>query len=467
MEDFFNFLESCPTPYHFISYAREELTKNGFVELKETEDFNLAGKDIQNAFVIRDEKSLIAFKLNSKQEASNDSPSIIGVCTNSDVPCLKLKANYLQNVKSVECKNEDDISEDTSNSSYQLIRLAQYGSALWHTYLDHDLKVAGAVCIRNPSTNQFERRLIDSKRGIMVIPNIAIHNNPTISLSPNYNAEKHLHAIFSVTNDNGTKPTFKEYILSLLNDPKLTVDDIVDWDISIIGSQESSHLNDSIFASGLSNHSNCYASLKAFLTQRSKSTEKVPIQLLAVFDEALNSGVGRDGAKGTFLGSVLDKIYHNFKPASIPEQLSIKSRSLLVSLSTLHCTHPNQTTSYTNDSMNPATFGKGPILRCTTRSGLTTDIHGIAAIKTASNNAGIPLQVHIPSNKSNVPRTQGPSLQLVSGILTTDIANPILAKYSIREMMNWSDIINMEKLLEELYYGYDKCRVSNEIVHTE
>lgn len=568
MEDFLHFLDECPTPYHFIAYARRELLQNGFVELDEKTHFNLDEPQNQKAFVVRDERSIIAFKLNNKQN-TNSGESVVGICTNCDSPCFKLKYNYLQNKLYGEVKEEpedenytnaffnDDKKknqiQNTNNqnqkvSGYQLLRLSLYGNALWHTFFDRDLRLAGLVYVRDPKTNQISQRLVDSKRGVAVLPNCAIHQISSISLSPTYDPEKHFTALFNIVHDKDNKKDLRTYVASLLGDGEITEDQIVDWDLRFVDANNSDNFNNLVFGERLSNLSSCYAGLKAIIsdkplklktidntenqdkqeTENQETTENaeaasasetqegqtqgenaenqeepskkkkgkkhpfveekveleveedstnesnLPIQVLAIFDnEAIGSNC-RSGGKSDFLQSILTEIYHyyftqksqeNVSLSEVMNSLSIKNNSFLVSCASTHGTHPiNDSPS---DFQHPSVLGKGPVVKCTTRSSLATELFGTAIVKEASKKSGVPLQLQFLKNTSNFDVTIGTHIAFKTGIRTVDVGCPILSKESIRETMNFTDIVKFTALLSELLNNYNSYRISDDVQQPE
>lgn len=567
MEDFLHFLDECPTPYHFIAYARRELLQNGFVELNEKTHFNFDQLPNQKAFVVRDERSIIAFKLNNNSKP-NSGESVVGICTNCDSPCFKLKYHYQQNPyygevteqnDSEEYKNAffnnssnnefHDVYQGSNKSGYQLIRLSLYGAALWQTFFDRDLRLAGLVYVRDPKTNQITQKLVDSKRGVAVLPNSPMHTNHTLSLSPSYDPEKHFSALFNIMPEKDTKSGLHSYVASLLDDPSITGDQIVDWDLRFIDANNSCNFDNLVFSSRLSNLSSCYAGLKAIIsdkplklqktedtsisensetqenqenvenlegqenqknaegtestenaeapensetTERAKKSKKfppkekpveleidenpaddscgIPIQVFAVFDNESAESNCRSGAKSDFLQSILTEIYHYYSSqepnandgSEVAHSLKIKNSSVLISCGSTHCTHPNNDSP--SDSRHPSVLGKGPVLRSTTRSSLSSELIGIAVVNEASKQGGIPLQHQYLQNTQSFMPSIGPSIAFKTGIRTVDLACPILSMNSVRETMNYRDIVMLTALISELLNHYNKYRMDGDAI---
>src|SRR6056300_1197923 len=82
------FLANSPTPFHCVSTMSAILSENGFVQLKETELWNLekGGK----YFFTRNGSSIIAF-INGTESIVEEGIRMVGAHTDS--PCLMVKPN--------------------------------------------------------------------------------------------------------------------------------------------------------------------------------------------------------------------------------------------------------------------------------------------------------------------------------------------------------------------------------------
>ena len=63
---------------------------------------------------------------------------------------------------------------------------------LWHTWLDRDLSLAGRVVVATASVTG-STRLVDFRRPLLRVPNLAIHLNRTVNTDGlKLNAQSHL-----------------------------------------------------------------------------------------------------------------------------------------------------------------------------------------------------------------------------------------------------------------------------------
>lgn len=86
MNEFFDFVSKAISPFHVTSLCKERLTKSGFTELNETENWKLekGGK----YFFTRNLTTIVAFTVGNAFNPNNTGFKIIGAHTDS--PCLRL-----------------------------------------------------------------------------------------------------------------------------------------------------------------------------------------------------------------------------------------------------------------------------------------------------------------------------------------------------------------------------------------
>lgn len=149
---FINYVNESPSSYHTVSSAKTLLINAGFHQLQEKEKWDLTKGT--KYFMTRNESALIAFVVGHKFEAGNGF-SLVGAHTDS--PCLKVKP----------------ISKK-EKYGYLSVGVQCYGGAIWNTWLDRDLSVAGRVMVRNKDGN-LEHHLVNIKKPILRVPNLCIH----------------------------------------------------------------------------------------------------------------------------------------------------------------------------------------------------------------------------------------------------------------------------------------------------
>ena len=275
------FLKKSPTQFHAIDSMKEELLNHGYVELKEDEkwDLELGGQ----YFTTRNESSIIAFHLGKQL----DDYGFHVVSSHSDYPTFKLKENA-----ELEVRNK-----------YVQLNTEAYGGAISSTWFDRPLSVAGRVLVKEG--NNIVSKLVKVDRDLVLIPNVAIHQNRGVNDGFKYNNQIDLLPLFAGSNTN--KGDFKQLIANELN---VETSQILGSDLYLYSRVEPSiwGLNEEFISSPHLDDLQCgFASLKALLNGYNENT----VSVLACFDNEEVGSLTKQGAAGTFLKDVLKEfIYH-------------------------------------------------------------------------------------------------------------------------------------------------------------
>jgi aspartyl aminopeptidase len=87
---------------------------------------------------------------------------------------------------------------NSSSQDFQQTCVCTYGGALWHTWFDRDLNIAGRIIHKSKNNNTYDSTLYHHEKPLMKIPNLAIHLTPQDDrgkFAPN--TESHLKPIIS------------------------------------------------------------------------------------------------------------------------------------------------------------------------------------------------------------------------------------------------------------------------------
>ena len=126
-KELLDFLQKSPTAFHAVENIKEELNKQGFVELLEGQPWKMVpgGK----YYVTRNNSSIIALKVGSNLE--NYSFNV--AASHSDCPTFKLKENAELEVK----------------GKYTQLNTEGYGGMICSTWFDKPLSIAGRLLIKD------------------------------------------------------------------------------------------------------------------------------------------------------------------------------------------------------------------------------------------------------------------------------------------------------------------------------
>lgn len=117
--DFLNFVNASPTPFHAVKACRERLTSAGFKEIKERSSWASTCVPGGKYYLTRNGSTIVAFAIGKKWKPGNP-VAMLGAHTDS--PCLRIKP----------------VSKKQGEGFLQ-VGVETYGGGLWHTWFDRDL----------------------------------------------------------------------------------------------------------------------------------------------------------------------------------------------------------------------------------------------------------------------------------------------------------------------------------------
>ena len=178
-EKLLDFIKKSPTAFQAVDEMQKRLTENGFEVLSEKEYWKLApgGKYL----VTRNHSALIAFCIPKKE-----SRVFHIMASHSDSPSFKVKEN----------------PEIKVDNSYVKLNVEKYGGMLMAPWFDRPLSVGGRVIVKGK--DGLEEKLVDIKRDLVMIPNLAIHMNREANNGVAYNPQKDLLPLFAAGNTDRT-----------------------------------------------------------------------------------------------------------------------------------------------------------------------------------------------------------------------------------------------------------------------
>jgi len=159
-QDLIDFIYDSPTAFHAVARAKEDLSKEGFMEIVEEEKWNL--KKGGKYFVSKNDSALTAFVV-GMGEIEENGFKIIGAHTDS--PSFRIKP----------------APEMVVDNAYVKLNTEVYGGPILNTWMDRPLALAGRVTLRSENLLYPETRLVNINKPIMIIPNLAIHMNRDIN----------------------------------------------------------------------------------------------------------------------------------------------------------------------------------------------------------------------------------------------------------------------------------------------
>ena len=407
-EKLLDFIEKSPTAYQAVDEMQKRLTENGFEVLSEKEYWKLVpgGKYL----VTRNNSALIAFCIPEKE-----SRVFHIMASHSDSPSFKIKEN----------------PEIKVDNSYVKLNVEKYGGMLMAPWFDRPLSVAGRVIIRR--NDGLEEKLVDIKRDLVMIPNLAIHMNREANNGVAYNPQKDLQPLFAAGN---TDRTLLEIIAEQVGIKK---EDIISHDLFLYNRMPGTVWGaDREFVSSarLDDLQCAFASMEGLL--RAQNHESIAVHCV-MDNEEVGSGT-KQGAASTFLKDTLLRINMGLG-RTYEEYLMTLAESFMVSADNAHALHPNYTDK--TDPTNHPVLNKGIVIKF--------NANQAALFKELCTKAGVPYQTFVNrsdiaggSTLGNISNTQVP-------MNTVDIGLPQLAMHSPYETAGVKDTEYLVRAAEELF----------------
>ncbi len=415
-EKLLDFIEKSPTAFQAVDEMQKRLTENGFEVLSEKEYWKLipGGKYL----VTRNNSALIAFCIPEKE-----SRVFHIMASHSDSPSFKIKEN----------------PEIKVDNSYVKLNVEKYGGMLMAPWFDRPLSVAGRVIIRR--NGGLKEKLINIKRDLVMIPNLAIHMNREANNGVSYNPQKDLQPLFAVGN---TDRTLLEIIAEQTGVKK---EDIISHDLFLYNRMPGTIWGaDKEFVSSarLDDLQCAFASMEGLL--RAQNHESIAVHCV-MDNEEVGSGT-KQGAASTFLKDTLLRINMGLG-RTYEEYLMTLAGSFMVSADNAHALHPNYTDK--TDPTNHPVLNKGIVIKFNANQKYCTDAVSAAIFKELCTKAGVPYQAFVNrsdiaggSTLGNISNTQVP-------MNTVDIGLPQLAMHSPYETAGVKDTEYLVRAAEELF----------------
>lgn len=423
-KDLIEFVHKSPTNYHLVENVAELLLENGFKNLSLRERWNIekGGK----YFTIKNDSSIVAFVV-GEGELEKEGFKLIG--SHTDFPNFKIKPN----------------PEIITEKSYLKLNTEVYGGPILNTWLDRPLSIAGKVVLKSDDVFHPISKIIDIKKPILIIPNIAIHMNKKVNEGIALSKQKDMLPLVSIVSDKFEK---KDFLINMIaKELNVEKQDILDFELSlyevekgqIIGANE-----ELISCARLDNMAMVHASLNALIhSKTSKSTN-----VMVCFDnEEVGSGT-KQGADSPMLKTILERIAISLGKDTEDFYRALYN-SFIISADMAHAVHPNSPEKH--DPTNRPIVNNGPAVKISASQSYTTDSDSQAVYKFIAKKAGVPVQTFVNHSDERGGSTIGPINSTQLDIRSIDIGNPILSMHSIRELGGVDDHYNVKKIFEEFF----------------
>ena len=414
-QELLHFIDCSPTAFHAAANVASALEENGFRELFETEDWTLTPGE--RVFVRRNGSSLIALKIPACAPLG-----FLLSAAHCDSPALRLKEN----------------APLGAQDGYIRLNVEKYGGLLCAPWLDRPLSIAGRVAVR--TERGVEMRLVDLRRPVALIPNLAIHMDRTANEGKSYETHIDMLPLFSQAGGRSLDALLAEAL-------GVGEEDILSRELQLYPCGEGVRWGaeeEFISAPRLDDLQCVFGCLQGFLAADASRS----LAGLCVFDnEEVGNGT-RQGADSTFLGDVLRRVCFSL---GMDESAYLRcvANSLMLSADNSHAVHPNHAEHA--DRRDRPVLNGGVVLKYNANRNYTTDSVSAALFSELCRSAEVPLQRYTNRADKRGGWTLGHiSLSHVS-IDSADIGLPQLAMHSCYETAGAKDTEYLVRVMREFF----------------
>ncbi|EKE22967.1 MAG: hypothetical protein ACD_6C00658G0003 [uncultured bacterium] len=419
-----DFCYASPTAFHAVATTRELLEKNKFVQLNESTSWKL--KSGGKYYLIRNDSALIAFVAGSAA-VSEQGFRIVGAHTDS--PGFRIKP----------------APEMLAENSYLKLNTEVYGGPILTTWFDRPLAIAGRVALKSKNPMQPQIRLLNIRRPVCIIPNIAIHMNPDANTGFAPNKQTDTLPLLGIITQ---KLEEKNYLARLIaSELRVKEHEILDFDLFLYEYERGSLIGttEEFISSGRIDD---LASVHAGINALCKIVKPTATCVMACFDHEEVGSSTMQGADSQLLAEVLERITMGLKGGR-DEYFRALASSYIISADGAHAVHPNMGAKA--DPTSRPIINNGLVIKLSANRSYTTDAVTAATFIQLCEKAGVKTQRFVNRSDMRGGSTIGPISSTHVSIRSIDIGLPMLAMHSIRELCGIQDHSAMLRVLGEFY----------------
>ena len=424
--DLLAYIDASPTPYHAVRETIRRLSAQGYRELDERQPWDLKPGD--KVYVTRGDTSIAAFHLGTRPV---DQAGFKLVGAHTDSPNLRLKPNA-----------------QVQRNGYHQLGVEVYGGPLFSTWLDRDLSIAGRVVVAHEGRPA--HHLVDFRRPLLRIPNLAIHLNRTVNTDGlKLNAQDHLVPVLGLERSGAVD--LKAMLVEELarGGTRVAAGDILGFDLCLYDLQpsiRSGAAGEFLHAPRLDNLASSHAGLTALLALSGSGEATRGVVL---YDHEECGSRSAQGAASPFLRDLLERITLAHSDGRRDSFHRAIRHSFLVSADMAHAVHPNYASMH--EPKHQPLLGAGPVIKSNVNQSYATDGESWAWFALHCREAGVTPQNFVTRTDLGCGSTIGPISAGELGIRTVDVGNPMLSMHSIRELAAAADVAAMISVLRSFY----------------
>ena len=419
-----DFLYDSPSACHGVKATQKILDENGFIEIKETDKWDLQAKG--KYYVIKNDSALIAFEVGTGDIAETGF-RLIGAHT--DVPGFRIKPN----------------PQMVSEGKYVKLNTEVYGGPILHTWFDRPLSIAGKVSLKGESPLKPETRLVNINKPLLIIPSLAIHMNREVNEGFKINRQVDTLPLLGLINDKLEK---EDYLMNILAEElQVNKEDILNFELGLYEYEKGMliGMNEELISSGrFDDLWMVYAGVRALTDSKENEATKV---MICIDNEEIGS-LTAEGANSTLLNNILERITLGLGKDREGYYRTL-ANSIMISADLAHAVHPNLGDKH--DPTNRPVLEGGPVLKIAASGSYSTDSFNGAVFAGVCEAAGVPFQKFVNRSDVRGGTTIGPVTAANLTIPVIDMGAPVIGMHSIRELASVKDNYYTVKAFTEFF----------------
>ena len=424
-ERLINAVNQCTCSFTTVLYGIERLEKAGFtkLELNNMSEWKICKGD--KVYINVYDGTLFAFNIGDNFQ--KEDMLRIGAA-HTDQPALYIKPN-----------------PEMNNSRYGKLNVEIYGGPILNTWLDRPLSVSGKLALRSKNLFSPETVIVDIKKKLFTIPNLAIHMNREINKGIELNKQTDMLPLCKLIEDDINKNDF--FLDFISKELDVNKEDILDFELYIYNAEDGCVLGlseDILSSPRLDN----ITSVEAMLNGIINSNRKEGINGIVLYDNEEIGSRTKQGADSNLLLFVLEKIYSTLG-INRNDFISAIANGFFVSADAAHAMHPNR--SEKSDLTNINLLNSGLVIKRACSQTYATDCQSIAVVEQICKECDILYQKFSSRSDATTGSTLGTIANKYLPMRSVDIGVPMLAMHSARETMGIKDQYYLEQFVKEYF----------------
>ncbi len=425
LDDFFDYLDKSTSPFQVVKNSITILEQEGFEELFFEQQWVL--KKGGSYYVKLFDTAMYAFKIGTN---INEDLMLRMAAAHTDFPSFRIKPN-----------------PEIKEKSYIKLNTECYGGMILNSWYDRALSISGKVALKSDKAFQPKEVLVDFKRPLMVIPNLAIHLNREVNKGVEINKQTDVLPLLGMTEEKA-----HNYLNHLLADEmQVKSEDILDYDLFIYNTEKAKTVganNEFICSPRIDDLSSAYALLQGIIGDVCEKD----LHLICLFDNEEVGNRTKQGAETQFTSILLEKIFEALGKTRT-NLYEVVSKSFIISADVAQGYHPNYSSKY--DPTNIGELNKGVVFKIDTAQRYAFDTVAVAILQQLCEINEIPFQKFVNRSDATAGSTMGPTISTLLPTRTMDIGVPLLAMHSACETMGAKDQESMIKLMQ-IYFSSNR-----------